>query len=287
MAGFEIITWQCRSRSFECGRKTLIAGILNITPDSFSDGGHYMDPAIAVARALEIVAQGADIIDIGGESSRPGAEPVDANEELARVIPVIEAIRKVCDVPISIDTSKAAVAHEAIARGAEIVNDISALRGDPYMARVVAESGAGAILMHMRGTPRTMQTMVDYEDVVGEVEDFLRERLAAAMEAGIPRERICLDPGIGFAKGLEANLDLLAASARFRELGAPVMIGASRKAFIGKLTGAAGGEGRMAGSVAACVAAVLRGADIVRVHNVAETRQAVAVADALRERFLQ
>jgi dihydropteroate synthase len=205
---------------------------------------------------------------------------------LARVIPIVDAIRKVSNVVISIDTTKASVAREAIAHGADIINDITAMLGDAEMPRVIADSGAGVILMHMRGTPRSMQTMTDYKDLAGEVEDYFRERLSSAAEAGIPYECICLDPGIGFAKGMEQNLDLLTESARFRALGAPIMIGTSRKAFIGKLTGAPAGRGRMEGSLAAATAAVLRGADIVRVHDVAETRRAMAVADALRARFI-
>ena len=277
----ETLSWQCGPRTFFCGARTLIAGVVNVTPDSFSDGGDFLDPDAAIARALEMAAEGADMIDIGGESSRPGADSVPLEEELGRVLPVIEGIRASSDVPISIDTIKAEVARRAIARGVEIVNDISALRSDPAMGPLVAEKGVGLILMHMKGTPRTMQQHPEYEDVVAEVEAFLEERLEAALRIGIEIEQICLDPGIGFGKTLEHNLELIAAGWRFRSLGTPLLVGMSRKSFIGSLLDLPVGE-RLEGSLAAAAAAVLRGADILRVHDVRATRRAVAVADAIK-----
>lgn len=275
------LIWQCRSRTFACGPRTLIAGVLNVTPDSFSDGGKYADPQKAVERALAMSEAGADFLDIGGESSRPGSEPVAAEEELRRVLPVIEAVRNASDIPISIDTTKAVVARAALERGAQIINDITALRGDPEMAEVAAESGAGLVLMHMLGGPRTMQNQPSYQDVVGEVETFFEERIEAALAAGIRRESLCLDPGIGFGKRLEDNLALIASGHRFRRLRAPLLIGASRKSFIGEILDTPIAE-RLEGSLAAAVAAALHGADIVRVHDVSETRKALAITDAIK-----
>lgn len=281
MAQVERLVWRCRTRTFFCGARTLVAGILNVTPDSFSDGGDFFDPRRAVEHAIEMVQAGADFIDIGGESTRPQALPVSLEEELGRLLPVIEGIRALSDVPISVDTYKAEVARRVLDRGVEIINDISALNADPAMGEVVAASGAGLILMHMQGTPQTMQANPLYEDVVGEVESFLEARMEAAQRAGIDAECLCLDPGIGFGKNLNHNLAVLASGWRFRALGAPVFIGASRKSFIGKLLNATVDE-RLEGSLAAAVAGVLNGADIVRVHDVAETRKACAIADALK-----
>ncbi|MFW6286937.1 MAG: dihydropteroate synthase [Candidatus Sumerlaeota bacterium] len=270
--------------AFECGERTLVMGILNTTPDSFSDGGRYVEPEVALERAGAMVEAGADIIDVGGESSRPGAEPVGAEEELRRVVPVIEAIRKQWNVSLSIDTTKAAVARAALEAGADIINDITALTGDAEMAALAARSRCGVVLMHMRGTPRTMQDDPRYEDCVAEIRDYLADRLQACVAAGIERERLCVDPGIGFGKRLEDNLALVGAAGRFREMGVPVLVGASRKGFVGHITETAMDE-RLEGSLAVATASVLAGADIVRVHDVRETRRAVAMADALKAYF--
>lgn len=281
MGQVERLLWRCGSHTFFCGPRTLVAGILNVTPDSFSDGGEFFDPRRAVEHALEMVQAGADFIDIGGESTRPNAQPVNVEDELKRVLPVVEGIRASSDIPISVDTTKAEVARRALERGVEIINDISSLQADPEMGKVVAGSGAGLILMHMIGTPQTMQNNPQYEDVVADVESFLEVRLEAAQRMGIESECLCVDPGIGFGKTLDHNLALLGAGWRFRALGVPVLVGASRKSFIGKLLNATPDD-RLEGSVAAAVAAVLNGADIVRVHDVAETRKACAIADALK-----
>jgi len=257
-------------------------GVLNVTPDSFSDGGLFLDPDAAVARARQLAGEGADLIDIGGESTRPGAEPVAEPEELDRVIPVIERLAETLEVPISIDTSKSTVARAALAAGASFVNDVTALAGDPGMAEVVAESGAQVCLMHMKGEPRTMQEDPRYDDVVSEVRAFLEQRLTFAVARGIPEQRIWLDPGIGFGKTLEHNLELIRRLGELVAIGRPVVVGASRKRFIGALTGRAEGE-RLAGSLAAAVIALERGASMLRVHDVAATRDALLVAGATLE----
>ena len=254
-------------------------GVLNVTPDSFSDGGAFLQPADAVAHAEQMVAEGADLVDVGGESTRPGAAPVDVAEELRRVTPVIEALASHGGVPISIDTSKAAVARAATGAGALFVNDVTALRGDPGMAGVVADSGAEVCLVHMLGEPRTMQDDPRYDDVVAEVAAFLEERLAFAVAAGIAEDRIWLDPGIGFGKTLEHNLELLRRLGEIVALGRPVVIGASRKRFLGAITGRPEPE-RIAGTVAANVLAFAQGAHMFRVHDVAATRDALLVASA-------
>jgi dihydropteroate synthase len=253
-------------------------GIVNVTPDSFSDGGAYLAPEAAIARGFEMAEEGADILDIGGESTRPGAVEVPAEEEIERVVPVIEGLAGV-GVPISIDTSKAAVAERAIAAGAAIVNDVTAL-GDPAMAPLCAEAGCELILMHMRGTPRTMQHEPHYDDLLGEISAFLTERMHRAVEAGVAEEAIWLDPGIGFGKTVEHNLELIDRIGELRELGRPVVLGASRKSFIGKLGGREVGE-RLGGSLAAAVVGRLRGADVLRVHDVRATREAVLVTEAI------
>lgn len=252
-----------------------VMGIVNVTPDSFSDGGLYLDTDAAVAHGVELLDQGADILDIGGESTRPGSDPVSAEEELARVVPVIEGLAG--EAPISIDTTKAEVARAAIAAGASMVNDVTALRGDPGMAGVCAEGGVEVVLMHMLGTPKTMQDDPRYGDVVTEVLDFLLERLAAAMEAGIEQSRIWLDPGIGFGKTAAHNFELLAATDRFAATGQPVLVGPSRKRFIGSLDDS-DESGRLGGTIAACLAARDGGAKMVRVHDVAPVVQALGVA---------
>ena len=254
-----------------------VMGVLNVTPDSFSDGGAFLAPGAAVEHAREMAAAGADLIDVGGESTRPGAEPVSAEEELRRVTPVIEALGS--RIPVSIDTSKALVAEAALRAGAAFVNDVTALRGDADMATVVAGSGADVCLMHMLGEPRTMQDDPRYDDVVADVAAFLEERLAFAVGQGIPEDRVWLDPGIGFGKTLQHNLALLRRLDEIVALGRPVVVGVSRKSFLGKLTGK-GGADRVAGTVAANVLAYERGAHMFRVHDVGPTRDALAVVGA-------
>jgi dihydropteroate synthase len=261
---------------------TVVMGIVNVTPDSFYDGGKRFDSAKAAADAFEMINSGAEILDIGGESTRPGAQPVSLDEELRRVLPVLRELRKSSSVPISIDTYKEAVARAALDAGADIVNDISALRFDPGMAALVASEGVPVILMHMQGVPRTMQQEPHYRDVVGEVQDFLVERVRSANQAGIDTERLIIDPGIGFGKTLAHNLALLKNLDSFKLLGQPLLVGVSRKAFIGKILNAAAPQERLEGSLAAAVAAALSGANIMRVHDVGETRRALRVADAIR-----
>jgi dihydropteroate synthase len=271
-----------------------VMGVLNVTPDSFSDGGRYLRLDAALAHGQRLAAEGADIIDVGGESTRPGAEPVTTVEELSRVLPVIEELRdRELAAQISIDTSKAGVARAALALGATLVNDVTALRGDPEMAAVVAAAGAECCLVHMRGDPRTMQEDPRYEDVVDEVKAFLEERLGFAVEQGIPAERVILDPGIGFGKTLAHNLELLRRLDEVVAIGQPVLVGTSRKGFLGRLL-AAGGEGqepappegRLMGTVATNVLALERGGRLFRVHDVAPVREALAVTAAtLGERW--
>jgi dihydropteroate synthase len=256
-------------------------GVVNVTPDSFSDGGAHLEAEAAVRHARALVAEGADIVDVGGESTRPYAEPVGEAEELRRVLPVVE---RLSGVPVSVDTSKAAVARAALAAGAGYVNDVTALRGDPAMAEVVAEHGAGCCLMHMLGDPRTMQDDPRYDDVVSEVKAFLEERLAYAVAAGVAEERVELDPGIGFGKTLAHNLELLRRLDEIAALGRPVVVGVSRKGFLGRLTGREVAADRVAATVAANVLALERGATVFRVHDVAPTRDALLVAAATLRR---
>ena len=281
--------WRCRGRALDGCNRPLVMGILNCTPDSFSDGGRYLDPERAVQRGMEMIDQGADIVDVGGESTRPGAAPVSAEEESRRVESVIRALSGPCleragrgdrAVAISIDTSKAAVAERALAAGADIVNDITALTGDGRMAGVVLESGAGAILMHMQGEPRTMQQHPAYSDVVDEVVGFLGARLAALGEAGIPMENLAVDPGIGFGKTLEHNLALLGGLSAFGRLGRPVVVGISRKSFLGRLTGLPV-DRRLIPGIAALSFCMTRGGNVFRVHDVPETVAAVRVVSSL------
>ena len=254
-------------------------GVLNVTPDSFSDGGKFVDVAQAVAHAQAMARAGADIIDIGGESTRPGSVPVNADEELRRVLPVIERLR---GLTVSIDTTKAAVAARAVAAGAQIVNDISALRFDPGMVEVVANSGRAVVLMHMLGTPRTMQQEPHYADVVRDVCGFLRSRLAFAVDHGVKKSQIAVDPGIGFGKTVEHNLQLLAQLAELESLGCPIVVGASRKSFLGRLPNREPAE-RLPGSLAAVAWAVAQGANVVRVHDVAETVDVVRLVETVRK----
>lgn len=260
--------------------RPLIMGVLNVTPDSFSDGGHYLEPDAAVKHALEMVEEGADVIDVGAESSRPGAEPVPEEEELRRLIPVVREICRRVAVPVSVDTTKAAVARQALDAGAAIINDISALQADSAMASAVAEAGAGLVLMHRQGTPKTMQQDPRYGDVVAEVREFLRERMQAAGRAGIAADHILLDPGIGFGKNLSHNLALLARLDELRPLGRPILVGVSRKSFIGEVVGRRTGD-RLMGTAAAVAVAVLRGARMVRVHDVRAMKDVVRMVDAI------
>jgi dihydropteroate synthase len=255
-------------------------GVVNVTPDSFSDGGMFLDPGAAVAQGLELAAAGADLLDVGGESTRPGSDPVPLEVELDRVLPVIEGLVAGTDVPVSIDTVKAEVAARAIAAGASFVNDVTALRYDADMAAVVADTGVPVCLMHMLGEPKTMQDDPRYDDVVAEVAQFLAERVELARASGIRPEQICIDPGIGFGKTLEHNLSLLRHLDRIAAIGPPVLIGASRKSFMGRLTGEPE-EGREFATVAVNLDAVRRGAWMLRVHAVKPTRDALVLAAAI------
>jgi dihydropteroate synthase len=280
MAGFVQMVFRARQFEFVFPRPALIMGVVNVTPDSFSDGGKYFDTNAAVARALELVAQGAEILDIGGESTRPGAESVSEAEELRRVIPVIEKLAAKVKIPLSIDTMKPSIAHAALQAGASIVNDVAANRDDDAMRRVVAKCQAGYICMHAQGSPQTMQKNPVYADVVREVGDFFRERLKKLNACGIPADQVVLDVGIGFGKTVEHNLQLLANLHRFTTMARPLLIGVSRKSFIGKLLGTNLDE-RLPASLACACLAVQSGAQIIRAHDVAETVQAVRMTEAI------
>jgi dihydropteroate synthase len=262
------------------GRRTAVMGVLNVTPDSFSDGGDWMDPDRAVRHARRMVRDGADLIDVGGESTRPRARPVPVAEEIRRVVPVIRRLAAE-RILVSIDTSKAAVAAAAFQAGAKILNDVTALRGDPAMAKTAARAGVGVILMHMKGTPGTMQENPEYADVVGEILGFFREILKTAWRAGIERDKIILDPGIGFGKLPEHNLEILRRLDELRSLGRPLAIGTSRKSFIGRALGRQVHD-RLSGTGATVAAAILRGADLVRVHDVREMCDVARMTDLLR-----
>ncbi len=274
------------SRKLVLGGRTLIMGVLNITPDSFSDGGAYMDSEAAIARALQLEHDGADLLDVGGESTRPGAIPIPAHEELRRILPVIEVLRGKLNIPMSVDTQKAEVAEGALAAGAEILNDISALRMDPRLAEVARRAHAPMILMHMRGTPRTMQRGPFARDVLRDVLTGLREAIARARRAGLAKSQILLDPGIGFGKKYEQNFEILARLPEFARLGCPLVVGTSRKAFLGKILARKGepdippGE-RLLGTAATVTASILGGAHIVRVHDVAEMAGVARIADRI------
>ena len=278
----KLMRWTAREYVLPIQERVLIMGVLNVTPDSFSDGGRYLGVDEAVARAEAIEADGADLLDIGGESSRPRAQPVSLEEELARVLPVVSALAGRVRIPISVDTTKAEVARRALDAGAAIINDISALRGDPGMADVVARSRAGLILMHMQGTPATMQDNPAHAAAGEEIMGFLQARVDAAVAAGIDRERIAVDPGIGFGKTGEQSLALMGGLAVFLALGRPIVIGPSRKSFVGAVLERPVHE-REWGTAAAVAAGVLQGAHVVRVHSVAQMRDVVRVAQAIRE----
>ncbi len=256
-------------------------GVLNVTPDSFSDGGEFNTPEAALAQAQRLVEAGVDILDIGGQSTRPGAEEISAAAELQRVLPVVKAVRSSLSVPISVDTTRASVAKAAVAVGADMVNDISGGTFDPDMFPVVAQLGVPIILMHIRGTPQTMQTLTDYHDLIGEIYELLEGQIQAAIQAGIGRSRLIIDPGIGFAKTAEQNIQLLQQLATFRSLGVPLLIGVSRKSFIGRILNQPDPKQRVWGTAAACCAAIAAGSDILRVHDVAEMHDVCRVADAI------
>ena len=276
--------WKLACRSLSYGERTLVMGVLNITPDSFSDGGRFYAFDRAIEQAERMISEGADIIDVGGESTRPGSEFVSKADEMRRVIPVIERLRSSSSIPISIDTTKSSVTRAALEAGAEIVNDISGLRFDPAIADEVANTKAGLILMHSRGTPKDMQQLRPVADIIGEVVTSLRQSVTITEEHGVPRESIAIDPGIGFGKTAEQNVELIAKldhlAEEFPDL--PLMIGTSRKSFIGKLLDNAPADERLYGTLASVVAAVFNGAHIVRVHDVKAAVEAVRVVDALR-----
>jgi dihydropteroate synthase len=276
--------WRIGDRVFDLSRQGLIMGVLNITPDSFSDGGQFFAPEKAVEHALRMAAEGADIVDVGGESTRPGAEPVPADEELRRVLQVIRELRAKTDVPISIDTSKSQVARAAIEAGASIVNDVTGGRGDEQMLPLIAETESAFLIMHMQGTPRTMQVRPRYQDVVSEITDFFRQQYTRAIGSRIDPMAIAFDPGIGFGKTLEHNLELLGQLERVRAHDRPLVVGVSRKSFLGKIIGSADMSDRVAPAVALTALLRTRGADVLRVHDVKENVSALRVTEAILRR---
>jgi dihydropteroate synthase len=278
------VIWKLKGREFDLTRRGLIMGVLNVTPDSFSDGGSFFDPETAVAHALRMEREGADLIDVGGESTRPGAEVVDVDEELRRVLPVVRMLRNRSAIVISIDTSKAIVAREAIEAGADVINDITALQGDPLMPEVAGRSGAGVVLMHMQGTPRTMQADPRYDDVIAEVAEFLRQRVSDAIGYGMAAERFVVDPGIGFGKRAEHNLLLLKSVGRLAQLGWPVLVGISRKSFLRWLADAPTTAERFWPGVALTSFCREQGARIFRVHDVKPHAEALRMTEAICQR---
>jgi dihydropteroate synthase len=277
------MVWLIRDRRLDIGFRPLLLAILNVTPDSFSDGGRFFDQATAVDRGMHLVAEGADLLDVGGESTRPGATPVPLDEELRRVIPVVRALAKRTTVPISVDTRKAEVARQALDAGASVVNDVTGLRGDPAMVGVCAAGRAGVIVMHMQGDPRTMHLDPMYDDVAAAVGDFFDERIRSLSAAGLERESLCLDPGIGFGKRTAHNLALLARLGEYQRFGRPVCLGVSRKRFYGDVCGRETHD-RLAGSLAVASFAVAAGAaQVIRVHDVAPHRDAALLWEAIRK----
>lgn len=274
------MTIQFENKNIDLSSRTHIIGALNVTPDSFSDGGKFFKLEDAIKQGMKMTEEGADIIDVGGESTRPESDPVPIQEELSRVIPVISSLSKKIDVPISIDTYKAEVAKQALDAGAQMINDISALRFDPEMKKVAGEFGVPIVLMHIKGTPKNMQADPWYEDVIVEITEYLKQSIKIACDAGIDSEKIMIDPGIGFGKRLEDNLNILKNLKRFSILGCPILIGCSRKSFIGKILDLPMEE-RLEGSLAALAVAVMKGANIVRVHDVKESKRVVSVVDAI------
>ncbi len=275
-------TIRCRKRTFTLGKQTLLMGVLNVTPDSFSDGGIFFDKEKAIARGLKMVEEGADFIDIGGESTRPGSKPLGLDEELRRVIPIIEFLAKEVDVPISIDTYKSAVAKKAIEAGAQIINDISGLHLDPSLSQVAAKEDVPLVLMHIRGNPETMQKNIHYESLFSEIIQYLKDSIQRAESAGVDPEQIIIDPGIGFGKTVEDNLLILKNLKEFKILGKPLLLGTSRKSFIGKILNADVTE-RLEGTLSTIVVGVLNGAHIIRCHDVIQAKRAIAIADAVRQ----
>jgi dihydropteroate synthase len=275
-------TIRCRKRTFTLGKQTLLMGVLNVTPDSFSDGGIFFDKEKAIAHGLKMVEEGADFIDIGGESTRPGSKPLGLDEELRRVIPVIESLAKDVDVPISIDTYKSAVAKKAIDAGAQIINDISGLHLDPSLSQVAAKEDVPLVLMHIRGNPETMQKKIHYESLFSEIIQYLKDSIQRAESAGVDPEQIIIDPGIGFGKTVEDNLLILKNLQEFKILGKPLLLGTSRKSFIGKILNADVTE-RLEGTLSTIVVGVLNGAHIIRCHDVIQAKRAIAIADAVRQ----
>ncbi len=271
---------KCREFALEFGKGTLVMGIVNVTPDSFSDGEQYLDSGMAISHAKRLVSEGADIIDIGGESTRPGSLAVTQDEEIERVIPVIEGITKEVSVPISIDTCKSQVAQAALDSGVSMINDISAMRFDPKIAEVAAQKKAPLILMHMQGTPKNMQKNPTYKDVMGEIKEFLEERVGFAVSRGVARNNIIIDPGIGFGKSMEHNYEIIRKLGELRELKLPILIGTSRKSFIGNTLGLDVNE-RLEGTLATITMSIINGADIVRVHDVKEAKRAAQMTDAV------
>ena len=276
--------FKARQFQFTFPRPALIMGVLNVTPDSFSDGGIFLDPGTAVRRGIQLVEEGADIVDIGGESTRPNAEPVEEQEELRRVMPVIEKLAGQVKVPLSIDTMKPAVARRALQNGVSIVNDVAANRQDPQMWHMIAEAGAGYVVMHMQGTPQTMQHHPTYRDVVSEVGEFFSDRLKRLNASGVSADQVVLDVGIGFGKTADHNLQLLAALESFRRWERPLLLGVSRKSFMGQVAGMAGASERLPGSLACACWAVKAGVNIIRTHDVAPTRQALRMTEAILAR---
>ncbi|TBR59323.1 dihydropteroate synthase [Westiellopsis prolifica IICB1] len=270
-----------RDRAFEWGQRTYLMGVLNVTPDSFSDGGEFNAIATALAQAQALQAAGADIIDIGGQSTRPGAEQISTTEELDRVLPVLQVLRPEISVPISVDTTRSEVAIAAVKAGADIVNDISGGMFDPQMLPSVAKLGVPIILMHIRGNPQDMQKMTDYQDLMGEICHFLSERIAAAIAAGINQAQIIIDPGIGFAKNYEQNLEIFRRLPELKKLNCPILVGPSRKSFIGRILDQPDPKARIWGTAAACCAAIFTGADILRVHDVKQMHDVCLVTDAI------
>jgi dihydropteroate synthase len=272
----------CANFSLDFSQRTYIMGILNVTPDSFSDGGRFFDPASAIDRGIQMAEDGADIIDIGGESTRPGAEPLAIEEELRRTIPIIEKLSKEINIPISIDTYKSEVARRAINAGASMVNDISGLRFDPGLPKVISEYKVPVVIMHIKGTPKDMQKNPIYEALIPEIIDYFRESVRSATERGIPEDKIIIDPGIGFGKTFEHNLDIIHHLDEITLLEKPVLIGPSRKAFIGKILGEVPPVERLEGTAAAVAISIMKGANIVRVHDVKEMAKVARVADAIK-----
>lgn len=270
-----------RDRCFDWGQRTYLMGVLNVTPDSFSDGGEFNTTSAALAQAQALVAAGADIIDVGGQSTRPGAEQITLAEELDRVLTVLHLLRQEISVPISVDTTRATVAKKSIEAGADMINDISGGTFDPEMLSTVASLDVPIVLMHIQGTPQTMQKMTDYQDLMGDISSFLTRQIADAVAIGIDSQKIIIDPGIGFAKNYEQNLEIFRRLQSLKALNCPILVGASRKSFIGRILNQPDPKARVWGTAAACCAAIFNGADILRVHDVQEMRDVSLVADAL------